>query len=66
MRLAKSGTSPTYRREKYDITPNKLGLLPVVVHAFYLAVEEGKEAAVAYINKVNTNGSTPHGGDGNQ
>lgn len=34
------------------ITRECLVRLPVVVHALFLAVEEGKEAALAYLNEM--------------
>ena len=32
------------------ITKECLARIPVIVHAFFLAVEEGKEAAIKYLN----------------
>ena len=34
------------------ITRECLTRIPVVAHAFFLAVEEGKEAAMAYLSKM--------------
>jgi hypothetical protein len=34
------------------MTRECLARLPVVVHAFFLAVEEGKEAALKYLNNM--------------
>lgn len=34
------------------ITREALARLPVVVHAFFLAVEKGKDAAVAFLNNM--------------
>jgi hypothetical protein len=35
------------------ITRECLTRIPVVAHAFFLAVEEGKEAALAYLDHMN-------------
>ena len=35
------------------ITREGLARLPVVVHAFFLAVEEGKDAAIKFLESVN-------------
>jgi len=45
------------------ITRECLVRLPVVVHALFLAVEEGKEAAQAFLDGVNASEHEPHGGD---
>lgn len=45
------------------ITREGLARLPVVVHAFFLAVERGKDAASDFLNSVTGMGSASHGGD---
>ena len=35
-----------------DITKECLARIPVVAHALFLVVEEGKEAATAYLDKM--------------
>lgn len=42
------------------ITRDTLARLPVVVHAFFLAVEKGKEAALAFLNGVIAEGVDQH------
>lgn len=46
------------------ITRECLTRLPVVVHAFFLAVEKGKDAALAFLDGVIVKEGNPHGGDG--
>jgi hypothetical protein len=38
------------------ITRECLARIPVVAHAFFLAVEEGKEAAQAYLDEMSNSG----------
>ena len=45
------------------ITRECLARFPVVAHAFLLAVEEGKEAALAFLDDVTARGHKQHGGD---
>jgi hypothetical protein len=41
------------------ITREGLARLPVVVHAFFLAIEEGKDAAIKFLDGVTTNDGKP-------
>ena len=45
------------------ITREALARFPVVIHAFILAVDQGQDAALAYLDRLTAEGADPHGGN---